>query len=232
VRRMAWTDKVDNDSRPPRMKKPVVTPSAHRVYKLYIQDLLHDILVDKYGTKRGTENWEYFVDKGGGAYFAVGQQIQDEKAQMYLDLGERPPSDYFAETYFQVWKRWMARPMKPTVPVMARELMAVARAMVAMPRRLKCVSPGRVEVVVGEARSADVKAGDIFIVARENPHRYFGTLDIRGSMFRHDPGLSGKPVRPGLQSPGDMEFAILKENVDSENMGRYGGFWAQWAVLA
>jgi hypothetical protein len=105
----AWTEKVDNDPRPPRMKKPVVTPSAHRVYKLYIQDLLQDILVDKYGTKRGTENWQYFVDKGGGAYFAVGQAIQDEKAQMYLDLGERPPADYFAESYYNVWKRWMAR---------------------------------------------------------------------------------------------------------------------------
>lgn len=106
----SWERKADNVPRPPRMKKPIPTPGAHRVYTLYIQDLLSDILKDKYGDKRGEENFEYFVNKGGGAFFAVGQQIQDEKAQMYLDLGERPPHDYFAETYFDVWKRWMARP--------------------------------------------------------------------------------------------------------------------------
>ncbi len=128
----AWTDKVDNEVRPARMKKPKVTPQAHRVYTLYIQDLLHDILVDKYGTKRGTDNWQYFVDKGGGAYYAVGQEIQDEKAQMYLDLGERPPNDYFKESYFDVWKRWMARPPNPmggaakALVSMAKELMDLA----------------------------------------------------------------------------------------------------------
>ena len=106
---LSWTGKIDNTPRPPRMKKPVVSPQAHRIYKLYTQDLLHDILVDKYGTARGTENFDYFVNKGGGAFYAVGQQIQDEKAQMYLDLGEKPPSDYFSQTYFDVWKRWMAR---------------------------------------------------------------------------------------------------------------------------
>lgn len=106
----SWDLKADNVPRPPRMKKPIPTPGAHRVYTLYIQDLLSDILIDKYGDKRGEENFEYFVNKGGGAFFAVGQQIQDEKAQMYLDLGEHPPHDYFHETYFDVWKRWMARP--------------------------------------------------------------------------------------------------------------------------
>lgn len=106
----SWDLKADNVPRPPRMKKPIPTSGAHRVYTLYIQDLLHDILVDKYGDRRGEENFEYFANKGGGAFYAVGQQIQDEKAQMYLDLGEHPPHDYFAETYFDVWKRWMARP--------------------------------------------------------------------------------------------------------------------------
>jgi hypothetical protein len=106
----SWDLKADNVPRPPRMKKPIPTSGAHRVYQLYIQDLLSDILIDKYGDKRGEENFEYFVNKGGGAFFAVGQQIQDEKAQMYLDLGEHTPHDYFHETYFDVWKRWMARP--------------------------------------------------------------------------------------------------------------------------
>ena len=109
--RVAWTTKTDNRPRPARMKKPKVTSAAHRVYKEYIQDLLHDILVDKYGTKRGTDNFEYFVNKGGGAFYAVGQAIQDEKAQMFLDLGENPPTDYWKESYLDVWKRWMARPI-------------------------------------------------------------------------------------------------------------------------
>lgn len=136
---LSWTDKVDDRPRPPRMKKPKVTPSAHRIYKEYTQDLLHDILVDKYGTKRGTENFEYFVDKGGGAFYAVGQQIQDEKAQMYLDLGERPPSDYWSETYFDVWKRWMERPASKQVNggdmnriLVARELVALAKSLMAI----------------------------------------------------------------------------------------------------
>ena len=65
--------------------------------------------MDKYGTKRGEDNFEYFVNKGGGAFYAVGQQIQDEKAQMYIDLGEDIPRDYWKESYFDVWKRWMKR---------------------------------------------------------------------------------------------------------------------------
>jgi hypothetical protein len=109
ARAVSGGDLVDDRPRPPRMKKPKVTPAAHRVYKEYTQDLLRDMLVEKYGTVRGVANWEYFIGKGG-AFYAVGQEIQDEKAQMFLDLGEQPPHDYWAQSYFDVWKRWMARP--------------------------------------------------------------------------------------------------------------------------
>jgi len=147
---LSWTDKVDNRPRPPRMKKPKVTPAAHRVYTLYIQDLMHDILVDKYGTKRGTENFDYFVGKGG-AYFAVGQEIQDEKAQMYLDLGERPPSDYWAETYLDVWQRWMRRPasMQASTGGANMDRMAVARELLGVAKDLMAWIPVRRDVDIG-----------------------------------------------------------------------------------
>lgn len=125
-----WTDKVDNRSRPSRMKKPKVTPAAHRVYKEYVQDLFHDILVDKYGTERGTKNFEWFIDQNNRAMYTVGQEIQDEKAQMFLDLGERPPSDYWAEGYFDVWQRWMARPASKQAREAGMNRIAVARELV------------------------------------------------------------------------------------------------------
>ena len=138
---LGWTDKRDDRPRPPRMKKPKVTPASHRVYTEYTQDLLHDILVDKYGTERGTLNFDYFVQKGGGAFYAVGQEIQDEKAQMFLDLGERPPSDYWSETYFDVWQRWMRRPASKQVEgsmnktAVAKELVSIAKELSAVSRK-------------------------------------------------------------------------------------------------
>jgi len=105
-----------------------------------------------------------------------------------------------------------------------REGMLAGR--VAATRELVCVKDGRVEVVKGEARSADVKDGDLLKVVREDFRRYYGMLDIRGHGFRHDPGLSGRPVRPGVFEPGMMEFAVLKENVGQDAAGR--GFWAEW----
>jgi len=100
----------------------------------------------------------------------------------------------------------------------------VARSLVAR-KVLRCVQPGRVEVTVGEAHSADVKRGDRFTVAREDRLRYYGMLDIGGYGFRHDPGLSGRPVTPGVFGPEKMEFAVTKENV---GMGFDNGFWAVW----
>jgi rubrerythrin len=101
--------KLNNEPRPARMKKPKVGPQAKRHYKLYIQDLLLDVLQDKYGKERGEKNFEYLIGLNNRAMYPAGQDITDEKAQMYIDLGENIPDDYFVESYFDVWKRWMMR---------------------------------------------------------------------------------------------------------------------------
>ena len=102
--------KIDRSSRPARMKRPKVT-TEKGAYRLYIQDLLWDVLVDKYGEARGQKQFDYFINEAPSrAMYPAGQTITDEKAQMYVDLGEMPPRDYFKESYFDVWKRWMKRP--------------------------------------------------------------------------------------------------------------------------
>jgi hypothetical protein len=105
-----------------------------------------------------------------------------------------------------------------------KELVAVAKLLAAR-GVLKCIDGGRVETMEGEARSADVKEGDLFTIQREDNHRYYGTLDIRGMGFRHDPGLSGRPTKPGVFDPRKMEFAVMKEQVGE---GARRGFWAVW----
>lgn len=111
------------ESRPPRMARP--HPSSGRgKYHLYIQDLLNDVLKDKYGEDRGEKTFQYLINLPNKAMYPAGQEITDEKAQMYIDLGEPVPSegDYFNESYYSVWKRWIARG-KP-----AQHLPAVPRA--------------------------------------------------------------------------------------------------------
>lgn len=106
--------KVNNEPRPPRMKRPKVT-SGRRHYHLYIQDELKDVLVDKYGKERGEKTWEYLISQPNKGMYTVGQDVTDEKAQMYLDLKEPIPSDYWHESYYDVWKRWMARSVAAAV---------------------------------------------------------------------------------------------------------------------
>jgi hypothetical protein len=88
---------------------------------------------------------------------------------------------------------------------------------------LVCVNPGRLEVVVGEAMSADVESGDIFSITSEDNYRYYGKLKIKG-FFKHDPGLSGKKQVSGLYDSHDIEFAVSKDKVDAEP----SDFWATW----
>jgi len=94
------------------------------------------------------------------------------------------------------------------------------------------VSPGRLEVMVGEARSAEVKEGDTFSVTREDHYRYYGMLDIKGMGFRHDSGLSGRPTKPGVFAPGKMEFAVMKEHVGEVGLPtNQRGFFAEWEMM-
>lgn len=118
----------------------------------------------------------------------------------------------------------------------ASSLKRIAKDLLAMPRLLKCVSDGRVEVTKGEARSADAKIGDTFRIKREDKFRFYGTLNAQGNMFRHDPGLSGKKTNHGLTDPNDVEIAILKENINGYDNGMHGesrvsNFWARWRVV-
>ena len=137
---------IDRSARPARMKKPKIT-TEKGAYRLYIQDLLWDVLVDKYGEERGQKQFDYFInDAPHRAMYPAGQAITDEKAQMYVDMGEMPPHDYFKESYFEVWKRWMKRPK--AAKTASRELYDEASM---MPRGLqglagKYVGKGSIDV--------------------------------------------------------------------------------------
>lgn len=97
--------------RPSKMTRPDIsgmTKNAKAYWDLYIQDEAEEILVDKYGRERGHKTFEGLLNipRFGGFYQAT-TEIVMQKAKMYQDLGERPPSDYFSESWFSVWKRWM-----------------------------------------------------------------------------------------------------------------------------
>ena len=96
--------------RPPRMKKPKVDSKSYRRFfdEVYLQDLALDVLQDKYGNARGEKQWQYFLDNNWNAIYPVCEEIMSEKAKMLNDLREKCPRDYFAVSYFQVWKAWMA----------------------------------------------------------------------------------------------------------------------------
>jgi hypothetical protein len=103
----------NSEPRPARMARPSIegmTKSATAYWShLYIQDEAQDILKDKYGDERGEKYFEGLLNapRFGGFYQAV-TQIVMEKAKMYQELEERKPDDYFSESYYDVWKRWMA----------------------------------------------------------------------------------------------------------------------------
>jgi hypothetical protein len=103
---------TDNRPRPSRMARPDIsglTKSATAYWHhLYIQDEAEDILQDKYGAERGTKYFNGLIEAwSGGAFYQAVTQVVMEKAKMYNELGERHPSDYWSESYFDVWKRWM-----------------------------------------------------------------------------------------------------------------------------
>lgn len=76
---------------------------------------------------------------------------------------------------------------------------------------LRCVYPGRLEVIVGEERSAEAKEGDILSVVRSDKLRYYGTLNT--------------PVVPFI-----YQCAVLKENVVLDKV-LTGDFWALWEKI-
>lgn len=91
-------------------------------------------------------------------------------------------------------------------------------------KKFVCIEPGLIEVLKGEARSADVKDGDVFVVERETPNFYEGQLEIKGS-FSHQSGLSGKKTDPTPFKAQDKDiiFGLRKKNIDGQLYGIGGG---------
>lgn len=114
-------DTKDNSVRPSKMARPDITGMTKNAKAywphLYIQDEAEDILQDKFGNERGSKAFQGLLNapKLGGFYQAT-TEIVMQKARMYQDLGERLPNDYFDESWFSVWKRWMASKGKPYEP--------------------------------------------------------------------------------------------------------------------
>ncbi len=113
-----------NEQRPDRMKAPDSTQGHEfSLYNsrtgrggLYIQDHMHDMLVDKYGKERGEKVFAGILDTRGGAFFAYGDKIAREKSYLLNALGIRDYSafsDYFKYSYFALWKMWMDKIGKP-----------------------------------------------------------------------------------------------------------------------
>lgn len=108
-----YDEKKDHEVRPARMKKPSVSKYEGRGVKsvwpqIYIQDEAKNILQDKYGPKRGTENWDYFVNSNTNAMFTVCSNICKEKAVMLEDLGKKyDHNNYWEFGWYPLWKEWM-----------------------------------------------------------------------------------------------------------------------------
>lgn len=93
------------------------------------------------------------------------------------------------------------------------------------PLQFKCIQEGVIQTVNTEARSAEVKVGDILTATSENDYFYFGTLLIKG-MFQHDSGLSGQTVDNTPKSSKGIIVALRKDDVNGTN-----DFFAQFKPL-
>lgn len=91
---------------------------------------------------------------------------------------------------------------------------------------LICINDGTVQTTRGEARSAEIRKGDIIKVTRENDYFYFGTPQIKGQ-FRHDPGLSGRRTNNTPVNANDVEVAISKKNSMTSDPH---DFWATFKI--
>jgi hypothetical protein len=89
---------------------------------------------------------------------------------------------------------------------------------------------GIIEVYSGsDARSAEVKVGDIFVVKEEmeNETYYLGKLKIKGGSFKLDAGLSGKDVSKMHYENLDEVLYLLRKN----NIGGDSSFFAQFKKI-
>jgi len=86
-----------------------------------------------------------------------------------------------------------------------------------------CVNSGRVQTMNTDARSAEIRKGDVIQVYREDKNFYFGSPILQSGMrFKHDPGLSGKKIKDEFPNTSGLEVAIGKDKVG----GQEDDFWA------
>lgn len=123
----------DLDEVRPRMApapKPegMMASQATKYFDLYLQDQASYVTCDKYGYAKGIANWEWMIDQSGGAMFAATAKIANEKLQMLKDLGEleKYGKDYFARSYFDIWKDWKEFKKSGKAPVKEGQEVAVA----------------------------------------------------------------------------------------------------------
>ncbi len=95
--------------------------------------------------------------------------------------------------------------------------------------RWVCVSSGHIETMSGEARSAEVRKGDIFVKTSDHRLGHIGKLQIGSGMgWSHQPGLSGKKTDPMPTLQG-FDVLLRDENVgEPAEEGSRDAFWAKF----
>jgi len=94
-------------------------------------------------------------------------------------------------------------------------------------KKFKCIQEGRIEIIKGDPRSAEVKEGDIFIATKKHNLGYEGGLEIQsGYGWSHQPGFSG--IRNLDTTPRDYEFICLLRD---DNINGTGTFFAQFEEI-
>jgi hypothetical protein len=88
------------------------------------------------------------------------------------------------------------------------------------PKELVALSDGHIQIYSGsDARSAEVKIGNILEVTEENEHFYIGKLLLQGHGFQKTPGLSGKRFDPYSVDHKTVLFALRKSDVKNDYSG-------------
>eukprot|EP01124_Arcella_intermedia_P029661 TRINITY_DN6333_c0_g1_i1.p1 TRINITY_DN6333_c0_g1~~TRINITY_DN6333_c0_g1_i1.p1 ORF type:complete len:123 (-),score=23.06 TRINITY_DN6333_c0_g1_i1:13-381(-) len=107
VRKMSDID----EPRPRYAPTPKAPKGCGREYGLYLADLNEDVMIDKYGSEKGSNMYLSSIGQGknGNAIYGIAQTITDEKFQMCKDLGIEL-DHYFERSYLSLWKEWKELP--------------------------------------------------------------------------------------------------------------------------
>jgi hypothetical protein len=115
-------------------------------------------------------------------------------------------------------QKFMKKDANMNIKKIAAEILAQEES-----KKFVCTKEGVIETLTGDARSADVKVGDVFTVIKKHSTGlgYEGTLSIKG-LWSHEPGLSGRTTDP---TPRNYKFTVLLRN---ENIKGDSDFFAQF----